>query len=202
MRIAMPWPKDHKSKTREKIVSSAAAAFRAEGIPGVSVDDVMSNAGLTHGAFYAHFDSKDDLVSAAIDHSSAETVARFSKALDALPPGDRFAGAIDAYLSPLHAAHPEVGCPVATLGPEVARTEGKAHRELARGIRRRLEWLRSLLPKPLQRRSKARDDELMGTLACMIGGLILARAVGPDESDAVLESTRRFLARARAAQDR
>jgi len=99
----MPWSKGRKRETRERIVQAAADAFRERGLDGVGVADIMKRAGLTHGGFYAHFKSKDDLVRAAFEQMSreiAETV-----------------GATD-YLAELHMRHPERGCPLPTVGSE------------------------------------------------------------------------------------
>src|SRR5215207_9840978 len=134
----MPWPKDHKSRTHAKIVQAAAAAFRAGGVANVRLEDVMARAGLTHGGFYAHFASKEDLLREALAHASNQTVEMLSKPLADTPGEERFQAVVDAYLSPAHVAHPEWGCPLATLGPEVARTAGTTHGALAEGVEGRL----------------------------------------------------------------
>jgi TetR/AcrR family transcriptional repressor of nem operon len=192
----MPWPKDHKEKTKAKIVSAAAAAFREGGLSAIGVDEVMSRAGLTHGAFYSHFESKDDLVRAALERASEETLEYLSKARESVPPEGALRAATAAYLSPQHAAHPEVGCPLAALGPEVARGGGKPKRELSQGTRRRLAWIRALLPKRHGGTSQDDEEAAIGVTACMIGALIMARTVGGKESEAILESARRFIDRA------
>src|SRR5258707_14167760 len=69
-RRVKPWPEDHKARTREKIVQAAAAAFRAGGVAGVRLEDVMARAALTHGGFYAHFASKEELLREALEHAS------------------------------------------------------------------------------------------------------------------------------------
>src|SRR5215831_13993866 len=132
---AMPWPQDHKRRTRRKIVAAAATAFREGGISGVRVEDVMARAGLTHGGFYAHFDSKDDLLRAALQHASEQTVEMLSKPIADVRGEDRLRTVIDAYLSPAHAAHPEAGCPLASLGPEVARAGGRTQQSLADAVK-------------------------------------------------------------------
>jgi TetR/AcrR family transcriptional repressor of nem operon len=138
----------------------------------MSVEDVLAKAGLTHGAFYAHFDSKDDLVREAIAHAAEQTLQRFSKNLESVPQEDRFAAAV-AYMSPQHLAHPEVGYPVAALAPEVTRAGGKTKRALGESIRARIEWMRTLLPRGL--RGAKQDEMLVGTVACMLGAVVLAR---------------------------
>ncbi|MGH9373818.1 MAG: TetR/AcrR family transcriptional regulator [Vicinamibacterales bacterium] len=189
----MPWPEDHKARTREKIVQAAAAAFRAGGIADVRLEDVMARAGLTHGGFYAYFASKEELLREALEHASSQTVDRLSKPLADTPGWNRFQAVIDTYLSPLHVAHPEWGCPLATLGPEIARTGGPTRGALAEGVRGRLSWMRQLLPE--DQRNAASDDQIIGTLACMVGGVILARTVGGKDSGAVLDACREFLRR-------
>jgi TetR/AcrR family transcriptional repressor of nem operon len=193
----VPWPKDHKAKVHEKIVAHAAAALRVGGIAGLGVEDVMAQAGLTHGAFYAHFADKDELVREALEYANAQTLERFTKVMEAVPDEGKFRAAVEAYLCAPHVAHPEVGCPVAPLAPELTRAGGKTKRVLAGLVRARLEWLRGLVPKRL--RGAAADDAAVGALACMIGGVVLARIVGGEEGTKILESTRRFVDRALGA---
>src|SRR5262245_6763895 len=118
----MSWPREHKARTRQKIVEAAAAEFRAGGVAGVRLEDVMARAGLTHGGFYAHFSSKEDLLREALEHASRQTVETLSRPLAALRAEDRLPAVIDTYLSPGHVAHPERGCPLAALGSELARS--------------------------------------------------------------------------------
>lgn len=190
----MPWPKDHKQKVRQKIVAAAANALRSGGVGGLIVEDVMAQAGLTHGAFYAHFDSKDDLVRTAIEHANEETLERFAKDVAPLSAKQRFKAAVAGYLEPKHVAHPEFGCPVAVLGPEISRAGGKAQKSMSRGLRDRIDWMRELLPKSV--RGSHADDLVLGTFACMVGAVVIARVLGGKESDHVLESVHRFLDRA------
>jgi TetR/AcrR family transcriptional repressor of nem operon len=153
----------------------------------------MARAGLTHGGFYAHFASKEELLREALEHASTQTVDMLSKPLASVPDEERLQTVIDAYLSPAHVAHPERGCPLATLGPEIARTGGPTHGTLAKGVRGRLEWMRQLLPE--DQREAASDDQIIGTLATMVGGVILARTAGGKDSAAVLDACRKFLRR-------
>jgi TetR/AcrR family transcriptional repressor of nem operon len=186
----MPWPKDHKSRTHERIVQAAAAAFRARGVSGVRVEDIMAEAGLTHGGFYAHFASKHDLLGEALEHASGQTVQTLSRPLASVPAERMLLAVADAYLSPEHAAHPDRGCPVSALGSEGARVGGRTQRALARSVQQRLDWMRSLVPRSSTRR---RDNQLIGALACMVGGVILARAVDRHDSEAILAACRQFL---------
>ena len=185
----MPWPRDHKARTRRRIVQAAAAAFRERGISDAGVDAVMEAAGLTRGGFYAHFGSKDELVAEALDQANAETLALLDEAGEGAAPRQRLHAVVDAYLSDLHAAHPERGCPIAALGPEVARAGGKSRRRLAARLIERIEWMKALLPGA----GKAADLRVVPIQACMVGGLVLARAAGREKGAEILASCRAFL---------
>ena len=104
--------REDKAETHRRIVDAAARLFRARGIAEVSVADVMEAVGMTVGGFYRHFDSKEDLVAAAIERASLETVARGAKQA----PTARVA----AYLSMDHRDHPEGGCPIAAYNSNCA----------------------------------------------------------------------------------
>ncbi|MCI0348288.1 MAG: TetR/AcrR family transcriptional regulator [Acidobacteriales bacterium] len=190
----MPWPNDYKSETRARIVAAAAAALRVKGVSGVGVADIMAGAGLTHGGFYAHFSSKDDLLAEALEQASCQSLAILATSLDDASAETRLHAIVDAYLSQWHVTHLDDGCPVAAVGPEVVRVGGRMKRNLGRTIRERLDWLRGLIPDA--RRTQVEEEQVVGALACMVGGLILARAVGGKESAALLEACRGFLHRA------
>ena len=172
-------------------MAAASTAFRADGIEHVRVDDVMARAGLTHGGFYSHFDSKVDLLREALDYAAEQTVEALSKPLADVASEDRWQTVIDSYLSPAHVAHPEVGCPLASLGPEVARADRTTRTRLANVVRNRFAWMRQLR---LQGRPRAvSDEDVIGSAACMLGGVILARAVGGKEASAILSACREFI---------
>jgi TetR/AcrR family transcriptional repressor of nem operon len=173
MMSIMPWAKEHKKETRERIVRSAADAFRERGIDGVGVAEIMQRAGLTHGGFYAHFKSKDDLMKAAFDQMSRESVDTVGA---------------DDYLADLHMLHPERGCPLPTVGTELARNGAKMRRSVAAEIRVRIDRIKGRLGK---RRDK--ETAAAGAFACMVGGMVIARALPETEGSAYLEHCRAFL---------
>ncbi len=179
----MPWPKAHKKETRERVLDAAAAAFREGGIDGVSVGEIMDRAGLTHGGFYAHFKSKDELVAEALVHTGAQTGGWFGETRDLKTHTDK-------YLSPQHFAHPEKGCAIAALGTELARSTGRVRRTFAANIQARLELLRRLIPTPSRQK---RDRAAAGALACMVGAMIIARSLGETEGEKFLAESRAFL---------
>jgi TetR/AcrR family transcriptional regulator, transcriptional repressor for nem operon len=190
----MPWPDDHKSNTRARIIAAAAAALRTNGVAGVSVAEIMAAAGLTQGGFYAHFASKEELVGAAVEHAADETLELLSSARDATP-DQRVHAVIDLYLSRWHTESPSRGCPLPALSAEVSRLGGKSRRQLARAVDDRIAWLRELLPS-----DAATEEDAIGAVACMIGGVLLARVVDRERAATVLDATRSFAHRALEAR--
>lgn len=179
----MPWPKAHKQETRERIVAAAAAAFREGGISDVGVAQLMDRAGLTHGGFYAHFTSKDEIVAEAFAHAAAQTREQMGGSHDALAYANK-------YLSETHAAHPERGCPLAAMGSELVRGSARVRRALAANLQKRLEQLYALVSasSAAQRRWRA-----AGALACMVGGLTIARGLSDAQREEFLADCRAFL---------
>ena len=187
----MPWSKEHKDATRRRIVDAAADAFRGHGVAGVGVAEVMKSAGLTHGGFYAHFGSKDELVSAALGAASEQTRERLAHAAAKAAPGEKLAAIAGAYLSANHCKHPEQGCPVAAMASELARGEGVARQAFAQAIRDRLAWLEE---QDRERPAAERRRRAAGAYAAMVGALTLARALGDDrEGEKYLAQVRQFL---------
>ena len=173
MMSIMPWSKEHKGETRERIVQAAADAFRKRGIDGVGVADIMKRAGLTHGGFYAHFKSKDDLVKAAFEQMSREIADTV--------------GATD-YLTELHMLHPERGCPLAAVGTELVRSGAAMRRSVAGEVRARVARIAKRLGK-----RRDTDTDATGAFACMVGAMVIARALPENEGSAFLERCRAFL---------
>src|SRR5215831_3426096 len=125
------------AKTRARIVDEASRLFRARGIDATSVADVMSAAGLTVGGFYRHFESKEDLVAAAIDAASRETTDRHL-ARSASEDDNNLLALFDTYLSDAHRKHPGLGCPVAALCSEVAHGSKRTKRAFTGALKRLL----------------------------------------------------------------
>lgn len=184
----MPWSPEHKPETRARILDAAAAAFRERGIDEVGVAEIMRRAGLTHGGFYGHFGSKDELVAAAVPHAAHDSDASLARLRRGAPAADVL-DEIVAYLSPEHREHPERGCPLAANGPELTRGTRSVRHALAVEVRRRLQRLIDLGPGP---RAAVARRQAAGALACMVGGMILARALPEAESLVILEDVRAF----------
>src|SRR5580693_2781609 len=119
----MRYRPEHKAKVHQKIVKDASRRVRAKGLTGAAVSAVMQDAGLTHGGFYKHFGSKDELLIESLSEAFREIVDRLAQAAEKSPPGTAWKAIVKAYLSPEHCDHAECGCPMAALAPELARAD-------------------------------------------------------------------------------
>lgn len=175
-----------KAASHERIVKAAAARIRRDGVEGVGVADLMREAGLTHGGFYRHFGSRDDLVAEAVEAALAHGSKRAEAAAHHGGP-EALAATIDAYLSPLHRDKPETGCAVAALPADIARTSSRARTAYTAQVRRYLDLFADLTPP-----GDSDDPHLI--LAALVGAIALARAVDdPMLSDEILERAARAL---------
>ena len=188
----MRYAAEHKEETRRRVLRAAADAVRAEGPHKVGVAEVMAKAGLTHGGFYAHFASKDELLAEAITHATAETLHFLEKtAADAAGQMPGLADIADAYLGDMHCEHPERGCVLAACGTELARADPATRSALHENVQTYLTWIQR---HDNGARGGNAERQAIGTLATMIGGIILARAAGdPAEAHKVLTAVRGFL---------
>jgi TetR/AcrR family transcriptional repressor of nem operon len=177
-----------KAASHERIVTAASRRIRRDGIDNVSVSELMSEAGLTHGGFYRHFDSRDELVAEAIAEALAQGSHRVYASTERGQPV-ALAAIIDAYLSRLHRDKPETGCAVAALPTDIARADARARAAYSRQVRSYIELLTELTP--------ARDpDEAELIIAALVGALVLARAVDDRAlSDEILSGVARALHR-------
>jgi TetR/AcrR family transcriptional repressor of nem operon len=179
------------AETRHRIVESAAQEVRRNGINATGLADVMAAAGLTHGGFYRHFQSKDQLVAEACAVAMESIVA---KAEAAARQGDGKAGLeaiIASYLDPNHRDDRSDGCPLAGLGSELARADDETRTAVSAEFLKFVE----LLAKHARRRKPelAKSDALFA-LSAMVGAVTLSRIVSdPDLSMAILSDTRRHL---------
>jgi TetR/AcrR family transcriptional regulator, transcriptional repressor for nem operon len=187
----MRYDSEHKQRTREKVLKAAAKAIRAQGPHRVGVAAVMGKAGLTHGGFYAHFDSKDDLIAAAIGQMFEEARGNWERLTEAKQPAAALAAYIDFYLSTTHRDAVSAGCPIPILAPESRRLGKPSRDQFAAGVARLTERFRSQL-ELLGTPNAA--DEASSMLAEMIGALALARAEQDSaRSDAILAASKQRL---------
>lgn len=173
----MRYPAKETAAKHERIVKEASQLFRERGFDRVTVGEVVKAAGLTHGAFYADFGSKEELEEAAIAYGQGLSAGR-ARGYGATQKGRR--AYAERYLSPRHRDHPGDGCSMAALGQEVARSTPEIRRAFERG-----------LEEILSANGGDRKEAIFQT-AALLGGVVLARTVeDPKLSDEILESVRR-----------
>jgi TetR/AcrR family transcriptional regulator, transcriptional repressor for nem operon len=184
-RAVMPrYPVEHKAETRRRIVETAAHRLKSDGIDGSGVSTLMGDAGLTNGAFYAHFKSKSDLVATVVADQLAAQVAL----LEALPASsDAVAGYVRAYLAPEHRDDAGGGCPSAALLDEIGRCDAAVRRAYDEGVRRILDVTAALFAATYGVSRDLAWDRAVGVYTVLVSTLQLARAVSdPALSDRVL----------------
>jgi AcrR family transcriptional regulator len=175
-----------KEATHDRIVETAARAIRRSGYAGTSVSDLMREAGLTHGGFYAHFDSREAMLAEAADRAGAEAVATFSRIAATVPAELSLQALTRAYLSKEHLSHPELGCPVAALGSEMPRQAPEVRRAATRRIKEMIDVVSRQSPDWGQ---PGAHERALVAASTMIGAMVLARAVDEEAlSDAVLKA--------------
>ena len=181
------------AENRERIIDAAGALFREKGFDGIGVADIMMAADLTHGGFYGHFTSKDDLVAQASRRAMARAAVNWEKVV-AGAKIDPYAALLARYLSPRHRDEPGRGCAFAALSGDAARCGKPVRTAFAQG----LEPLIDIVAKAIPGRSKAaRRRKAVAAVAELVGAVILARAVGDASlSDEILEAARQELLQA------
>lgn len=170
------------AENRQRILASASQLFRSKGIDAVSVAEVMQCAGLTHGGFYRHFESKADLLAQALAQSQPPDIEG----------PDGFLCYMEQYLTAEHRDNPGQGCPFAALASGMRHQSPQARALMTAGARELISRMTSGLPASA---GTAQGQTAIGGWAAMVGAMILARAVDDAElSGRILEETRRFIA--------
>lgn len=187
----MRYDNEHKERTRHRVLSEAAAAIRSVGPDGIGVAGLMAKAGLTHGAFYAHFDSKDDLVAHAVAYMFEESYQRFFTRTEHPDPAIAVEKLIDAYLSARHRDHPDRGCPLPSLSGELARLTGQARQNCQTGLSR----VTAAVARRIHDLGRADAEDIASSVVAeLVGALALSRtAAEASVSDAILEASRRSI---------
>jgi TetR/AcrR family transcriptional regulator, transcriptional repressor for nem operon len=192
----MRYSTEHKQETHRRIVEEAARQFRERGLDAVSVADVMAAAGLTHGGFYAHFASKEELIAEALRSVKGAAAGRLrppegDPAEADAPAPQAVAAMVRRYLSLDHRERPGSGCVVAALGTEAPRHSPAARQELAERARG---LAQAFLPYLQERSGQPAQEQAIGVAATLVGGLILARLEAePAAAERVLSACRRFV---------
>ena len=161
------------AENRERILEAATQRFRERGFEGIGVADLMKEAGLTHGGFYGHFASKEDLIAQACARASDRSRARWAR-LSERAPDNPLAEIARVYLTPQHRDSPGAGCLIAALGPDVARQGPVVRDAVTAGVRAALDFLTRIVPG---RSRAAKRRKAIASYASMVGGMVLARAV-------------------------
>jgi TetR/AcrR family transcriptional regulator, transcriptional repressor for nem operon len=186
----MRYDADRKHRTREQVLKAAIREIRASGAHRLAVAGVMAKAGLTHGGFYAHFDSKDDLVASAIDQMFEAGLGRLKNAHAGRTPAQALTAYIDLYVSTRH-RDSSTGCPIPVLASDLPHLAKTVRQRFALGVTRLIEALAGLLTRFGRERAK---EEARSMLSEMVGALALARAEpDPQQSNYILEASRRSL---------
>jgi TetR/AcrR family transcriptional repressor of nem operon len=173
----MRYSKEHKAETHARIVKKASVRLRERGAHGIGVADLMKEAGLTHGGFYAHFDSREALVVEAFDYAMDRAMTRRRQQIADLPPDARLPHLVDTYLSPQHRDNPGHGCAMPALGAEIARESPKTRRAFAA----KLDDMIGMMAEQYPGDPDAARKQAIAALATMMGGILMARIAGSGE---------------------
>ncbi|WPO98850.1 TetR/AcrR family transcriptional regulator [Pseudomonas sp. HR96] len=180
----MRYSQDHKAQTYQRIVKEASARFRRDGIGATGLQPLMKALGLTHGGFYAHFKSKDDLVETALRDASEESANR---AVETFAKPDALNSFIDMYLSQAHRENPDRGCPLPTMAAELGQ-RGTPSATADEAVQRHLTRLAAALG------GDDADARSVMMLSSLVGALLLSRSVqDPALSDRILNTVREAL---------
>lgn len=189
----MRYRPEHKVEVHQKIVKDASRRVRAEGLNGAAVAAVMRDTGLTHGGFYKHFGSKDDLLLESLRESFREIEDALVHAAEQSPPRKAWKAIVKTYLSPELCEHPERGCPLAALAPELARVDKRMKSQIVAEL---VNYKSRMVPLMPGRRTVEKEHAFFAIFSTMIGAVEIARMLpDPAAREKVLESARDFLLR-------
>ena len=195
----MRYDANHKQRTRARVLAEAAAAIRSKGADRVGVAEVMAGAGLTHGGFYAHFTSKDDLIAEAITHMFEASHAVFLRHTEGREPADALSNYIDAYLATSHRMDRAHGCPIAALSSDLPNLPDVARARFTDGTERFVAAFAKLVKK-----LGAKDGDALAwsAIAEMAGALALSRTVSDPLTSTQILRNSRAMVRSRLGLDR
>lgn len=187
----MRYRPEHRVEIHQKIVKDASRRVRAKGLTGAAVSAVMQDAGLTHGGFYKHFGSKDELLVESLKESFRDIIDRLVRAAEQSSPGEAWKAIVKTYLRPEMCDHPERGCPVAALAPELARVNKRMKPQIVGEL---VNYKSRMLPFMPGRRTADKERAFFAIFSTMIGAVEIARILpNPATREKVLRSTRDFL---------
>jgi TetR/AcrR family transcriptional repressor of nem operon len=186
----MRYPAEHKQQTRERIVKAAARRFRSRGGEGAAIGDLMRDLRLTHGGFYRHFDSKEDLFAEAFEHSLQDARRRIASAVERAPRGGELKAIIESYFAVEHCDNTSDGCPVAALAAELARRPTAARTPILRALKDHIKRVAKYVPGGSE---EERTRKAIALFSGMAGTLAVARTVVDDqERRTILDAAKKF----------
>lgn len=187
----MRYSQSHKDETHTRILKIAGRALRTKGPEGVAVAEVMKEAGLTHGGFYAHFKSKDDLLVEALEGVFRASKDKFAKALEGMPPHHALGAYIDFYVSASHRDNPSSGCPITALNSDMPRQPRKLRTAFDAGVKRLVANLAERIAECDIAKGGEADALAASVFSAMAGAVAVSRAVSDKRlSDEMLETAR------------
>ncbi len=189
----MRYQPEHKLEIHQKIVKDASRRIRTEGLTGAAVSAVMRDAGLTHGGFYKHFKSKDELLIESLGESFREIADHLVHAAEQSQSKEPWKAIVKTYLSPEYCDHAERGCPLTTLAPELARVDKKMRGQIFAEL---VNYRDRMIPFMPGRRTADKERAFFQIFSTMIGAIEIARMLpGPEMREKVLASARDLLFR-------
>ena len=187
----MRYEPDHKAKTRRRIVKTASRQIRAKGLAGPGVATVMKGSGLTVGGFYKHFRNRENLLAEAVEEGLSEFGGQTLVALQQVPPAERWKEIVKWYLTLDHCEHPERGCPMAALAPEIARAAPAVKKRVASVLNERRKLMTEYMPGAS---FTEREKNFSVIFPAMAGAMALARIMPEiEQKQSILDSMRDHL---------
>ncbi len=187
----MRYSPEHKLETHKKIVKDASRRVRAEGLTGAAVATVMRDTGLTHGGFYKHFESKDELLLESLHEAFGEIIEDLERVAEQSRPGEAWKTIVKTYLSLEYCDRVETGCPMAALAPELARVGRKMK---PRVVAELVNYKSQMTPFMPGKKTADKERAFFAIFSTMIGAIQIARLIpNPEMREKVLGNAREFL---------
>ncbi|MDD5409920.1 MAG: TetR/AcrR family transcriptional regulator [Methylobacter sp.] len=184
----MRYTAEQKTETHKQIVDAASKEFRGKGLQGIGIADLMSQVGLTHGGFYAHFKDRDALVVEAVECAAMESFGRMNEVAKSAPQGKEVNAIIDIYLSPEHRDNFRYGCLLPAIAADIARQSDSVKGAFTESLQANMSGIAKYMPA---KNSKDKLDQAMMLISSMAGAMLIARAINDSTlSNMLLDSVR------------
>ena len=191
LREIMRYSPEHKAEVHQRILQDASRRVRVEGLTGAGVAAVMRDTGLTHGGFYKHFESKDELLLESLRQAFREFADKLAAVAETSRSESPWKDIVKAYLSVEYCRHIEEGCPISALAPEMARVDPKMRGQLVMELVKYKDRFTPFMPG---RRTQDKERNFFVIFSTMIGAIEIARILpDPAVQERILSGTREFL---------